>query len=329
MTTAIQQTGAKRDIRSLLQSESVKQQLALVLPKHITPDRMARVACTAAMRNPKLLTCTPESLLNALMICSQAGLEPDGRQAHLIPFENRKTGCVEVQVIFDYKGLIQLARRNGVKNIAGDVICEADVFEWSRGMGGLQFKHQVEWRKPRGPVFGAYVIWQDGDQFDGEVMTKDEIESIRARSKSPNAGPWQTDWNEMAKKTVVRRASKRWPLDSEAAAAIGDEEESVTVDVKPSAAMPQLPATTADADEIPMQPATPEVAPQEQLAAFVVDECRFTFDDLRKWGERTGNIKGASDLTAFQDIPTKEALRLLRAKDGLRTQLAAMKGEQS
>ena len=70
---------AKRDIRALLQSDGVKSQMAMVLPKHLTADRMARVACTAILKTPKLAQCKTESLLQALMLCSQAGLEPDGR----------------------------------------------------------------------------------------------------------------------------------------------------------------------------------------------------------------------------------------------------------
>ena len=149
-------TTAKRDIRALIQSDQVKQQLAMVLPKHLTPERMARVACTAILKTPKLATCSPESLLQALMLCSQAGLEPDGRNAHLIPYGD------QVQVIFDYKGLIALARRNGIANIATDVVCENDAFEWNRSADGLHFKHQINWREPRGQMYAAFVIWKDG-----------------------------------------------------------------------------------------------------------------------------------------------------------------------
>ena len=73
----------KRDIRTLVQSDYIKAEIAKVLPKHLTADRMARVTLTAIIKTPKLLDCTPESLLQALMLCSQAGLEPDGRNAHL------------------------------------------------------------------------------------------------------------------------------------------------------------------------------------------------------------------------------------------------------
>ncbi len=262
----------KRDIRDLIQSERVKAQMAMVLPKHLTPDRMARVAITAIIKTPKLADCSPESLLQALMLCSQAGLEPDGRNAHLIPYGN------VVQVIFDWKGLVALARRNGVENIAADIICENDTFEWFRNGEGLQFKHIVDYRKARGAMFAAYCIWKDSDQFDGEVMTKEEIDGIRKRSKASGSGPWVSDYNEMAKKTVVRRASKKWPLDAELAeAAMVDETTIVAPPARPSfdtaageALFPNsLPPAETDnpmGDPDPAQPEPAKAAMQEPVA---------------------------------------------------------------
>ena len=278
-TQALAKTNeTKRDIRALIQSDAVKQQMAMVLPKHLTADRMARVACTAILKTPKLAQCRTESLLQALMLCSQAGLEPDGRNAHLIPY-----GDV-VQVIFDYKGLIALARRNGIENIAADIVCSADLFEWNRDAEGLHFKHQIDFRKPRGEMFAAYCIWKDGQQFDGEVMTKDEIDAIRKRSKAGNSGPWVTDYNEMAKKTVVRRASKKWPLDAELAEALNDADSVVSAPPTtlkpifdaPIQAVPQLteaeapqPDAPEEVDDIPMGEAPAHTDPESSPLNYV------------------------------------------------------------
>lgn len=222
MSTAVTAPQKKRDIRDLIQSDAVKQQLAMVLPKHITAERMARVTCTAILKTPKLAACQPESLLQALMLCSQAGLEPDGRNAHLIPYGD------QVQVIFDWKGIVARARDNGVKNIAADVVCMNDSFKFNRTSDGLVFEHVIDYKaKERGSVYAVYCIWKDGEQFDGEVMTKAEVDAIRERSKAKNSGPWVTDYNEMAKKTVIRRASKKWPLDAEFAEAINSDADSL------------------------------------------------------------------------------------------------------
>jgi recombination protein RecT len=55
----------------------------------------------------------------------------------------------------------------------------------------------------------------EGDVVKCEVMTMDEVLAIKSRSRSGNSGPWQTDFNEMAKKTVFRRVSKWLPLSPE------------------------------------------------------------------------------------------------------------------
>lgn len=217
---AKRQTRQAPDIRELLRSEKVKDQIALALPKHMNADRMLRVALTAVNKTPKLLQCNQQSLLSALMTCSQMGIEPDGRNAHMIPYGD------QCQLIIDYKGLITLARRNGIQNLAADVVCENDEFEWYRNAAGLQFTHRVDWRKPRGKVYAAYCIWTEGNSIlEGDVMQVDEIEKIRKRSRAGTSGPWVTDWNEMAKKTVVRRSSKKWDISPELTEALDKDDD--------------------------------------------------------------------------------------------------------
>lgn len=198
MTTALQPAQAPRDIRSLLVSDKVKSQIRLALPVHMSPDRMMRVALTAINKTPKLLDCTQESILSCLMQCSQYGVEPDGRHAHLIPYGNQCT------LIIDYKGIVALVRRSGeVNDIYADVVCENDRFEFQKGRD-RKLTHSYDLRQPRGDVIGvySYVVPKEGaDSF--EIMSVDEVEAIRARSRSGKAGPWVSDWNEMAKKGLA------------------------------------------------------------------------------------------------------------------------------
>jgi len=181
-------------------------------------------------------------LLEALMKCSQAGLEPDGRNAHLIPYKD------QVQVIFDYKGLVELAMRSGmVANIHADVVCDNDTFEYDRG----ELKaHKIDFKTSRGGVYAAYALvrFKDGSE-KAEVMTREEIEGIRKRSRAANAGPWVTDWNEMAKKTVFRRLSKWITLSPEFRDAVDKDDDTVipvetVVPVKPL--FPELPAAVPE-----------------------------------------------------------------------------------
>jgi recombination protein RecT len=201
-------------LRDKLNNPAQLQEIARALPKHMNADRMARVTLTQMTRTPKLAECEPASFFQCLMTCSQWGLEPDGRHAHLIPFENRKRGVVECQLIIDYKGFVQLAMRTGnIASIHCDSVCENDEFDYDCGE---VLRHKIDFRKPRGEAYAFVCIikMKDGGK-KCEVMTRDEVDAIRKRSRSANNGPWVTDFNEMAKKTVFRRASKWIELSSE------------------------------------------------------------------------------------------------------------------
>lgn len=221
-------------IRDQIESPKFRDEIAKALPKHLTPDRFIRVAVSALTRTPKLKECEPVSLFGALLTLSQLGIEPDGRRAHLIPFENRRRGGVECQLIIDYKGLAEMAMRSGVVSyLHADVVCENDQFE--ENMGEI-IVHKIDRRKPRGEVYAVYAIckFKDGTA-KAEVMSSEEIEAIRKRSKAGNAGPWITDWNEMAKKTVFRRLSKWLPLSPEFRDAVeADDEPAAPIEVRPA-----------------------------------------------------------------------------------------------
>lgn len=184
------------------------------LPKHIRPDHFLRVYINSIQRNPALLECTPISLLGALLLCAQFGLEPDGltRQAYLIPFNNGKTGNKEVQVIVGYGGLIDMARRSGqITGVEARVVSEKDDFKYSFGLNPT-LDHVPYTKGDAGKPVAFYAIGRflgGHSQFD--VMSKEDVDKIRGRSKAAGAGPWVTDYNEMAKKTVVRRLCKLLP----------------------------------------------------------------------------------------------------------------------
>lgn len=196
-----------KTLLDVLQSDAVKEQFALALPRHMTPDRFARIALTAMRRTPKLQQCTQESVLKCLMDLSAMGLEPDGRRAHLIPYKD------ECTLIIDYKGIVELIRRSGdVVSIRAETVCKKDSFSWKNG----EVEHEVNWREDRGPIECVYAeaTMKSGEKQTA-VMTIAEVRAIQSRSRAGNSGPWHTDFGEMAKKTVVRRLSKMLPLASE------------------------------------------------------------------------------------------------------------------
>lgn len=203
-------TTTKGDLKSLINSDAIKAQIARALPQHMTADRLIRVACTTLLRVPKLAECDQTSFMQALLTCSQLGIEPDNRRAYLIPFENRKMNIVECQLIIGFMGLIELAKRSGeVSSWKAETVKERDEFSWENG----NISHRVNWREDRGKLQCVYSVVRlaNGD-IDTEVMTLAEVEAIKSRSRASSSGPWVSDFEEMAKKTVIRRHSKRLTL---------------------------------------------------------------------------------------------------------------------
>lgn len=196
-------------VRNLL--EKMTPQISRALPKHLTPDRMTRIALTELRKIPKLLQCNPESFCGAIMACSQLGLEPGSSlgQIYLIPFGK------EVQVILGYKGMIELARRSGqIISLAAHEVYENDTFEFEYGLEE-KLRH-VPNLNERGELMAVYAVAKFvGGGHQIEVMSKQDVDKIRARSKSGNSGPWMTDYNEMAKKTVLRKLFKYLPISIE------------------------------------------------------------------------------------------------------------------
>ena len=220
--------------------EAMTAEWAKVLPSVCTPERFARVALSCINGNPRLAQTimTPSgkaSLCAAFMKCAEVGLEPNGRDAHIIPYMLK--GQPSVQFQLDYKGLVQLARRSGeIQAIIPGVVKDNDSFTFENGV----IKHSIDFKQPsRGNSYAWYVrvIFKDGSE-QADVMNKEEVEAIRRRSKSPNNGPWVTDYDAMATKTVFKRLSKWLPLSYEASRAIQldneDERDNSMLDITPN-----------------------------------------------------------------------------------------------
>lgn len=196
-------------------------QLISVLPKHITPERMARVSLSTIRRNPKLCQCAPETLFMAILEASTLGLEIDSRGlVYLVPFWNSKTRTNDVQLMCGYRGMIELAYRSGrIQSIQASVVGENDKFDYARGLNP-RLEH-IPNLQDKGKIIAAYAIaiMKDGaSQF--EVMSLPELEKVRRSSRAADSGPW-VDWTEqMYIKTVVKRLCKFLPLSPEMARSV-------------------------------------------------------------------------------------------------------------
>lgn len=204
------------NIKGLL--ERSKNAIASRLPKHLTPDRMLKVALTAINKTPKLLECTQESLMMSIMQAAELGLEPGGAlgEGYLVPYGN------QCQFIPGYRGLIALARRSGqIISIEAHVVHEKDAFDCGLGLDPF-LRHTPAWEEEDPGalrfVYAVAKLKDGGVQF--EVMSNAQIKAIQAKSKAGRSGPWVDHFDEMARKTVVRRLFKYLPVSVEMASAL-------------------------------------------------------------------------------------------------------------
>jgi len=195
--------------------QSMKSQLALALPKHMDAEKMVRIVTTEMRRNPKLAECTRDSLLGAIMLSAQVGLEPSPLgYAYLIPTYNGKTKTTDCRFEIGYKGFLRLVRNSAeVSTIYAESVCENDEFELTRGTEN-KIIHKPN-LKDRGAPYGFYAMAQMKDgSFDFEFMNIKEIEKRKkvSQSKDSSYSPWNQWFEEMAKKTVLKALCKRLPL---------------------------------------------------------------------------------------------------------------------
>lgn len=205
--------------------QAMKGQIAAALPRHVTPERMSRVALTALRNTPKLLQCTTSSVLGSIMMASQLGLEvntPLGH-AYLIPFSNfnkRLKRYEDVcQLIIGYQGYLDLARRSGmVATPQATIVRKGDLFKVTYGLYP-DIQHEPadddarETRQISHVYAFAHVLPKDsGAPPIFVVLSRAEVLARKARSAGVKAGrstPWDSDEGAMYLKTGIR-ALWRW-----------------------------------------------------------------------------------------------------------------------
>lgn len=198
------------------------------LPSVMTPERFTRIVLSAISTTPLLAQTTPNSFLGAMMTAAQLGLEPNTPlgQAYLIPFKNNKKGVFECQFQIGYKGMIDLAYRSGeISSIQAHVVYENDKFNYAFGLEP-KLEHIPASTGERGAPTYVYAVFRTKDGgFGFEVMSMAEVRNHAQKfSKSYSSGPWQTNPEEMAKKTVLKKALKYAPMKSDFARELSQDE---------------------------------------------------------------------------------------------------------
>lgn len=233
-------------LRSML--EGAKDKLQAVAPKYMSAERLARLVLATASRNPRVLECTPASVMLFAMKCCELGLDSIGPGgAWPVPFVNNKTNTVELTLIPDYRGKINVARKIGlIKDVRAIVVYANDRFQRIEG-SNPNLIHEPNDKDP-GEMIGCYAIitLPDGSKT-WEYMRREEIEAIRDRSqawkgwlKYKKECPWVTDPGEMWKKTVIHRAMKPFQGASPELAAIMDAEQEAEARIEAAIVAPQL-----------------------------------------------------------------------------------------
>lgn len=219
------------------------------LPAHVSVEKFTRVALTAIQNTPALVNADRRSLFGAVVRLAQDGLLPDGREAALVMFGDK------AQAMPMIAGVLKKIRQSGeVAKVSAQVVYENDHFVVKYG-----FDEDVEHippslDKPRGKPIGAYAtaVLKDGSQLL-EVMSLEQIEKVRNVSRSKGNGPWVQWWDEMARKTVMRRLAKRLPMSTDLEEQVFARDETLNTD-KPALSViehkePEAPVSKLDALE--------------------------------------------------------------------------------
>lgn len=215
--TQAMQTGGKQKLQDLI--KIMQPEIKKALPSVLTPERFTRMVLSALSSNPKLAVCTPQSFLGAMMTAAQLGLEPNTPlgQAYLIPYRNH--GTDEVQFQIGYKGLLDLAYRSGqVSTVQAHTVYENDDFSYQYGLEP-KLEHVPAKTNRGAPTHYYAVIRMKDGGYCFSVMSKDDMNQYAKKySQSYSKGyssPWSTSFDEMAKKTVLKRTLKYAPLKSD------------------------------------------------------------------------------------------------------------------
>lgn len=204
-------------------------QIAKALPSVLTPERFSRMVLTAITKTPKLAECTPESFIASMLTAAQLGLEPNTPlgQAYLIPYGN---SC---QFQIGYKGLLELVHRSGeIKILESRCVYENDEFNIEYGLNP-NLVHKPTF-KNKGELIGVYAVYHTvNGGYAFEFMSVEDINLHKeqySKSHFKKDSAWQTDFESMAKKTVIKRLLKYAPLKTEFVKAISNDEQNRTID---------------------------------------------------------------------------------------------------
>lgn len=254
-------------LRRWLLSPQAQTDLAAVAHGTMSGERLANILYQCVNRTQQLQQCSLPDLFTATRTLLLMGCEPDNVHGYLVP-RNIKRGNTWATIpvpIPSARGLMRMARANGVQNLNIGVVYPNDLFMWKTLDGQFTMSHEQDWN-PTGEPVGFFCVWADKDgHLHGERMSTAEVNKIRDRSdawkkhvEKGTSCPWSTDYNQMALKTVIKRAAKQWDLPLEIQHAMQDADVAEFGDTKQ--VMREARVREMSPENLP--PATPAPAPE-------------------------------------------------------------------
>lgn len=196
------------------------------LPPQIPVEKFIRTTLTAVQMNPELLQADRRSLLGACMKAAQDGLLLDGREAAPVIFRTKEGPKVQYMPMVG--GILKKIRNSGeLASISAQVVYEKDHFDYELG-DDERIVHKPFLGEDRGKPIACYAIAKTKDgAIYREVMSVADVEKVRSSSRASNNGPWVQWWDEMARKTVIRRIAKRLPSSADLDQVLENDNEAV------------------------------------------------------------------------------------------------------
>jgi recombination protein RecT len=189
--------------------ERARPELAQVLPELVSAERFSRLVLGEVRRQPQLLECQPESLVGAMLLAVQLGLEPGPLGlVYLVPHKGA------VDFVIGYRGYLDLAYRSGhVRDVSAALVYEGEPFDYRKGTRPF-LDHLPGPSGAAREVVAAYAVARlrsGGTVF--EVIYEDAWEKARKASAagSKGEGPWRDEPGAMIRKTAVRRLEPMLP----------------------------------------------------------------------------------------------------------------------
>ena len=204
--------------------DKAKGEIAKALPMQMPVDRLYRTAITTVRKNPGLQNCNALSIVACVIQGAQLGLEMDGvlGNAYMVPYAN------EANFQIGYKGLIALSYRSDrISRIDAKWSCEGDQFYYEYGTNA----HILHIPKNESDVRTHYycIVYLSDGSFIFQVMTKEEIDAHRDKyskaAQSDKKSPWDTSYDAMALKTIIRQTLKTTPISTDIQTAISLDEQ--------------------------------------------------------------------------------------------------------